>query len=93
MKNYYVKWKSITNDSFFLNCIKGHEIKFNFSVQQVKPPTEPLRSSDENKAITKALSDYINIGAIEPCNSTKGQFLSSYFLIRKPDGTVFSFSI
>lgn len=52
----------------------------------VPPPFRP-RDEDEKIAMACAIKNLLDIGAIRRCTFMRGQFLSSYFLISKSDGT------
>ncbi|XP_068990421.1 uncharacterized protein [Neodiprion pinetum] len=54
---------------------------------QVSPPGEKIWSSQETSDIQKEIDRLLSIGAIEKCWDTADQFLSSYFLREKPDGS------
>lgn len=83
--NFYRKWTEITNDSLVLQWVQGIRIPFNTKPKQLLEPKncENIDQSPYQTAINKLLS----IGAISRCSPMKNQFLSSYFLVKKPDGS------
>lgn len=69
-----------------LGCVKGYRITFAKKVRQISIPVEPCFSEQESTLLKMAINDLIAKGAIVKCKPVKGQFLSSYFLVDKPDG-------
>lgn len=43
-------------------------------------------SQIESQKIQKEINRLLSISAIVPCEPTEGQFVSSFFLVPKPDG-------
>lgn len=80
-------WKNITLDDFILNCLKGYVITFTNKPFQIQEPRPPNWSPDEFKNIKLEISTLLSKGAIEKCTECEGQFVSSYFLVEKPDKT------
>ncbi|CAD6227235.1 GSCOCG00006046001-RA-CDS, partial [Cotesia congregata] len=65
----------------------GYQIPFKEPPYQDTPPPE-YHGNDKDLEITKSeINKLLKIGAIEPCEPTPGQFLSSFFTIPKPDGS------
>lgn len=81
-------WKNITSDPFVLHCIQGYKIPFARPVFQYKYPKVVLTSHSEFSNFAKAIENLIEKGAIKTCNFAPDQFLSSYFLVPKPDGSM-----
>lgn len=54
---------------------------------QACEPREPTRSPEEFIRIEAALRKLISKQAIETCTESEGQFVSTYFLVPKPDGS------
>lgn len=82
------EWKKITSDSFILECIQGYKIPFTGFVYQHKKPNVSFNSGKDLINCENAIEKLLRKGAIRKCNYVKGQFLSSYFLVPKPDGDV-----
>lgn len=77
----------MTDDSFVLNIIRGYKIPTIENVYQNKTPEVPRFSKHESRELRVAVDKLLEIGAVEPCRPTPGQFISSYFLVPKSDGT------
>lgn len=86
---YFVKeWKSITSNKFVLNSIKGYKIQFTSQPFQSQVPTAPLlRGAQSLEEVRKSINKLLELGAIKPCVAESPQFVSSYFLIPKADGS------
>lgn len=80
-------WEKLTNDKFVLGCITGYEIKFDQIPYQIKTPRVLINSAKEIGRMKIAVNDLIKKGAIEQCSYDAGQFISPYFLVKKPDGS------
>ena len=48
---------------------------------------EPIRSREKNEKYQEKISKLLAKKAIEKCIRSKKQFVSSYFLVPKPDGS------
>ena len=86
LKYFYNVWKKYFDNSMVLKWIQGYEITFKTPVYQTSLPTEKPWSLNEKMQISNQINQLLKKGAIEKCNFKKGQFLSSIFLIPKPDG-------
>lgn len=70
-----------------MNCIKGYKIEFVKKVYQQSYPKVSFKSRKEIVRTQVAINDLLKKGAIRECYWEKEQFVSSYFLAPKPDGT------
>lgn len=86
LEHFSEKWGSFTQDKLILSVIRGHRIPFVRKVVQQWISKARL-SGDESKRVRIAINSLFLKGSIEECEPTEGQFLSSYFLIPKSDGT------
>ena len=88
LKYFYDNWKSITNDKFVLRCISGYKIPFKVNLKEIKN-SKSVHFSDSNnfQEIQNCVNKLLQKGAIIKCCDSDGQFLSSYFLVKKPDGS------
>lgn len=77
----------MTTDQTILSWISGYEIPFTRTVYQKVVPVDPKRSKNELEQLSHSISQLIKKGAIRECTSENNQFLSSFFLRPKPDGT------
>lgn len=69
-----------------LSCIKGYEIPFSCPVNQPSPPVVKKYTDIEKDNFYEAIDNLLSIGAISNCHPIEGQFLSSVFLVPKPNG-------
>lgn len=86
MSHYYDQWSLITNNPVVLSCIEGYKIPFTSPVSQSNIPPTKEYSHAEKCNFHEAITNLLSIGAISKCDYTKGQFLSSVFLVPKPNG-------
>ncbi|XP_057335443.1 uncharacterized protein LOC130674191 [Microplitis mediator] len=63
------------------------EIEFDKPVLQFNEPKNFISSPQGFKDCKDAIDKLLNLGAIQPCDDVEGQFVSSYFLVDKPDGS------
>lgn len=72
-------------DRFVMSCIRGYKIQFeSLPCQQTLPFIPPYDIMEMKCAIEKL----VNIGAVEPCSPSADQFVSSYFLVPKSNGSM-----
>lgn len=79
-------WENLTKERAVLDRVQGFKIPFN---KKYVPHFEP-QVQISNKLLPeykKSFQDMLNIGAIEECHFSVRQFVSSYFLIKKPSGS------
>lgn len=89
LSSFYSKWQKITDDAQVLSWIQGNKITFSEPVVWTTLPSVPkniVLSSNEQLRMTEAINKLISIGAVSKCVPCKGQFISSYFLVPKPNG-------
>lgn len=77
----------MTDDTFVLGCVKGYKLIFDQKVEQFSVPTVSFQSETEENNVYEAIEKLLEKGAIRQCSPCKSQFLSSYFLVQKPDGS------
>lgn len=80
-------WKDITNDKAVLNSISGYKIPF--TQLPVQDPTSYPKIFLPNSDLTFIKSEItrlVNSQAIRRCEPSKGQFVSSIFLVPKSNG-------
>lgn len=78
-------WKSLTKDSAVLSWVKGVSLQFFSKPKQTIEPSVKI-AEDQRKNYEHSLQKLLTIGCIESCCPVEGQFISSYFLIKKPNG-------
>jgi len=87
LRLYIEEWKKLTSDKFIIQCLQGYKIPFREIPEQSIPPGEPNWSTHEVKRIKIEIDELLLKQAIVECEDCPGQFISSYFLIPKPDGS------
>lgn len=65
--------------------MQGYKIPFFKEVEQVNPPILPKFSTEEFQDISHAVNILLKKKAVVLCKPCKNQFLSSYFLVPKPN--------
>lgn len=86
LKNFKHEWEKLTTDTHILSYIAGYKIPFDKMPRQLAPPPEPNLSELERKDHRTAINDLLLKGAISKCKTEKGEYLSPYFLRKKPSG-------
>ena len=84
---FYEQWQKITSDPFVLQSVQGYKIPFTRTVTQISKPKVKFASLKEQNDCEEAINQLLKKGAIEKCNPCSGQFISSYFLTPKSDGS------
>lgn len=86
LKHFVPQWTKITNSWFILNTVKGFKIPFISKPSRKKIKIHRLLSLDENSKMKTVIDDLKEKGVVSICKKEKGEFLSPYFLRRKPNG-------
>lgn len=81
------EWAKITDSPFILQCIQGYKIPFSQPVFQSVAPSVHFNSALEEHECFLAIQALVKKRAVRECAPVKGQFISSYFLVPKPDGS------
>lgn len=78
----------ITIDMQVFSYIQSYKIAFKEPVVQTPAllPRNVYFSSSEKSEMSEAIKNLISIGAVSKCLHCEGQFISSYFLVPKPNG-------
>lgn len=87
MKYFIKSWREITSDEVVLNCLTGYRIPFISSPSQNNKVTEQVTNAEELDKLKIEVDKLLFKNAIEECEEAAGQFISSVFLVPKPDGT------
>lgn len=69
-----------------LQCIKGYKITFDKKPTQINTPI-PVFKTEENLILDREIIKLVEKGAIVKCHPAEEQFISSYFLVPKKDGS------
>ena len=87
LRYFLSEWSQITSDPFVLNMITGMEIDLWELPKQTHLPS-PLRFNQEETAATdKLIQELLVKNAICTCERETGDFVSTIFLRRKPNGS------
>nr|XP_046491856.1 uncharacterized protein LOC124223672 [Neodiprion pinetum] len=87
LSNFFKIWKNITSDKFVLACVRGYELKFSKPPNQAYIPSEPSFNPEEFLKHKEQINHLLTLGAVERCSYSPGQFISTYFLAPKPNGS------
>ena len=87
LKFYLDEWQQFTSDSRILEWIDGYKIPFCKSVVQTSSPKEPSWSQGDRSLISDHIRKLVSQGVINHCQPRRDQFISSIFLVPKPDGS------
>ena len=80
------KWQKFTKDPWVLKAVSGYEIEFDpYPVQNYIPNEIPF-SGDQSKIVDQEVKKLLSKGAIIPCNDETDQFISTIFIVPKPNG-------
>lgn len=85
LKHFYKEWLKVVHNRNVLKWIKGIKIPFCIQPKQKIIPSKTISPSDI-KLYEKEIFNLLKKGAITKCKNSNNQFLSSYFLIKKPNG-------
>lgn len=84
--HYLDQWKTITSNPIILEWLRGYRIPFRTSPVQRRPPKVSLCQRELHN-YEQSLTELLKSGAIAQAQHTEAEFLSSYFLLQKPDGS------
>nr|CAI5843424.1 unnamed protein product [Callosobruchus analis] len=89
LKQFYVNWKNLPFTEGILHWIKGIEIPFLSKPAQISPREKyiPKIPASKLNLYNTEVNNLLAKGAISKCTYAKDQFLSPYFLIKKPDNS------
>lgn len=76
-------WEEITQDSFVLQAVRGYKLDFHERPTQAKEPPGVVPDNKIDITVDKLLRS----GAIGSCTYEEDKFLSSFFLVQKPDSS------
>lgn len=79
--------KNHRHSRFILNCVRGYKIPLLQIPSQKYLETKSIRDNQKINRISKTIEELISKGAVVESKRIKGQYLSSYFLVKEPDGT------
>lgn len=80
------EWKFFTSDPWLLQTVSGYQIDFDFCPIQQHIPGEIPFSDSEKDIVNKEIQMLLQKGAIVPSEYEDGQFISTIFIVPKPNG-------
>lgn len=86
LSKYVSEWFKITRDPVILSWLKGYKLPIKKQICQKTVIHKKKWSLSESSHISNEITHLLTIGAITECKPCKGQFISSIFLISKPNG-------
>ncbi len=86
LTEYRPEWVKIGAPNAILKIIEGYTLPFIRSPRSSNPPRQ-IFSCTEQKDMQASINELIEKGAIKKVTCTRNQFLSSIFLVPKPDGS------
>ncbi|XP_066590898.1 uncharacterized protein [Prorops nasuta] len=78
--------QQITDDPFVIQCLKGYKIEFNEKPVQNRVPRQGCLNRKDEPLIGDIVTKLLELGAISKVKKLKEQFVSTYFLVAKPNG-------
>lgn len=87
LRKFSDNWEKITTDSFILRCVQGYSLPFTRIPTQRKIPRPKQFTNIELSKVKESIQELLLKNAIQKCKSKKNQFISSYFLVSKPNHT------
>lgn len=85
---FSASWEKISKNRYILESISGYKIPFIKKPKATFNLYQKLFSIKENRMLSLTVKEFLSSGAISKCKYKKGQFLSPYFLIKKPNGSM-----
>nr|CAI5869207.1 unnamed protein product [Callosobruchus analis] len=82
--NFYSSWQSINKNPLVLDWVKGYKLPIRKKPTQSKLPENPV-TQFSHRQIQQTIADLLRIGAISKSHS---EFVSSFFIIQKPNGNL-----
>lgn len=79
-------WKKVTDNAHILSWLEGYKIPFHSKPYCLVVPNKVTQSATEKHRFESSISSLLKIGAISKCSHKKGEFISSVFLVPKPNG-------
>lgn len=79
-------WSEITHDPTIHSWLKGYKIPFICEPTCFENVTTNSKSKTELQLFVKSINSLLDIGAISKCDNEEHEFLSSVFLVPKPNG-------
>ena len=80
-------WFNLTSDQTVLNAVSGYKIPFIRTPFQLAFPNVPRLSFRDHLACIDEINKLLDKRIISHCTPTEDQFISSFFLVDKPNGS------
>ena len=87
LKNFYLNWKSITNDEIILDI--KNDLKIDFKERPVNIPCVPKihHSTKEKEIMNSEIQNLLDKGVIVQCDREPNDFVSTVFTREQKDGS------
>lgn len=86
LQYFYSSWKKLNVDPTVWSWIQGYMIPFISQPYQTVSPNNKCSNPRELKEFDTEIVNLLNKGAISVCEREQGDYLSSVFLVPKPNG-------
>ncbi|KAJ8945284.1 hypothetical protein NQ317_001091 [Molorchus minor] len=86
LRNFHDIWQTLTPNQVVLNYIKGYKIPFYKTPWQRPGQPRTISSTTNDRDILNELAKLIEIGAVVRSRTSKNEFISPTFLVKKPNG-------
>lgn len=87
MRYFISTWSKLTSDRFILDCVgNGYKIEFIEQPFQNCVPKQNLLNAKDEVYMDEVLGNLLNEGVVTEVSSHPKQFISTYFLVKKPNG-------
>ena len=86
IKEFLPAWKLLTKDQELLALVEGYQIPLLIEPVQEKAPKIPNFNQEQQKLVNLEMKAILEKGSISKVGHSKGEFLSSLFLISKKGG-------
>ena len=86
MKHHVKNWEKNTNDPWVLQAITGYRIEFDEQPVQHHIPNEIPFNQEQWAIVDNEVKELLRIGAIVPSESEPDEFISTIFIVPKPNG-------
>ena len=83
LKFHTDKWYQSTSDPWVLEAISGYKILFDTLPYPVTVPNEIPFQDEQWHIVNNEVSELLSKGAVVPCWSEPGEFISTLFIVQK----------
>jgi len=87
LKHFLSRWKTITDDQFVLQVVKGYKIPFlKIPIQDALPPAKTFYNCERQFLVTE-ISRMLAMGVLNSVLVVEDQYVSPIFAVAKPNGS------